>query len=241
MTISLSVLIPCYNEGTTIGLMIQQVAQQTPWVKQIVVTNDGSTDLTRSVLDRLVTEWKVPGVKIAVRHLDHNQGKGAAVRAALELASEPYVLIQDADLELDPANYPSLAKPIETGVAEVVFGDRFPNGFPPALRIPSRVANWVVTRLSNWMFGLRLKDQACGYKLMPTELARSLQLRTNGFEICSEMTAKLGLRKYDIRSVPVRYIPRDELQGKKIRWIDGFIGVYTLFYYRLFGQSRRTP
>lgn len=238
-SVTLSVLIPCYNEGETLRAMIDQVARQAPLVGQIVVANDGSTDQSRQILDQLASTWKNPNVALQIKHLDPNQGKGAAVRAALELATEPFILIQDADLELDPTNYQALMEPILSQQTEVVFGDRFHSGFPVHLRFASRVANWAVTFMSNRLYGLQLKDQACGYKILPTSLAKALKLRSDGFEICSEMTAKIGLLHLPIHSVPVRYTPRDSTQGKKIRWIDGFIAIYTLGYCRLISWIRR--
>ncbi len=233
MSLSLSILIPCYNEAKTIASMIRRAADQKSLVRQIVIANDGSTDSTRQVLDNLKASWTDPSIDLRIIHLERNQGKGAAVRAALEVAAQPYVLIQDADLELDPGDYAALTRPIDEKSADVVFGNRFPNGFPRDLRYASRIANWVVTTLSNVLYGMHLEDQACGYKLLPTGLAKNLRLRSDGFEICSEMTAKLGLCRARIESVPVHYAPRDLTQGKKIRWIDGFIGVYALVKYRL--------
>jgi len=233
MSLSLSVLIPCFNEAATIRGVVRRVAAQKPMVKQIVVVNDGSTDNTTSVLQDMKANWTENDIVLNVIHMDKNHGKGAAVQASLEVASSPYVLVQDADLELDPNDYKALAKPIEDHTAEVVFGNRFAKGYPINLRMPSRIANWVVTTLSNALFGMHLKDQACGYKLMPLALAKSLRIDSTGFEVCSEMTAKLGLRHSKIASVPVRYEPRDASQGKKIRWTDGWIAVYTLLKYRL--------
>jgi dolichol-phosphate mannosyltransferase len=232
MSLALSVLMPCYNESRTLIPMIERVADQAPLVAQIVVVNDGSTDDTRVVLDYLKDNWKVPHVALTIKHLVKNRGKGAAVREALELAQKPYILIQDADLELDPSDYAELIKPIERNKANAVFGDRFAYGFPQKVLLASKLANWIVTTLSNILFGLKLKDQACGYKLMPTAVCKAMQLESDGFEICSEMTAKLGLMDVVIASVPVRYNPRGLTEGKKIRWHDGFIAVYTLFKYR---------
>ncbi len=232
MNLSLSILIPCYNEGATLKNVVDQVARQKPLVRQIVIANDGSSDQTRQMIDDIARGWSDTSISLKVTHLKPNKGKGAAVRAALALAQEPYILIQDADLELDPSNYAALVKPVEAEKAQVVFGDRFPNGYPLHSRWASHLANWIVTTLSNVLFGLKLKDQACGYKLMPTKMARELDLQADGFEICSEMTAKLGLRHVVIASVPVRYTPRTNEQGKKIRWVDGIIAVRTLFYYR---------
>lgn len=229
----MSVIIPCYNEAQTLQAMVTQVAKQKPLVRQIIIANDGSTDQTRHVIDEIARGWSEQTISFRVTHLSENKGKGAAIRAALNVVDQPFVLIQDADLELDPANYSALAEPLENNRAQAVFGDRFPNGFPTELRLASRLANRIVTTLSNVLFGLRLKDQACGYKVMPTALAKELRLQSEGFEICSEMTAKLGLRHTLIASIPVRYVPRGLAQGKKIRWVDGFIAVYTLLYYRL--------
>ena len=201
--------------------------------KQIIVVNDGSTDNTRDILDTLQKTWKDPSIELRVIHREKNSGKGAAVRAGIDAATQPYFLIQDADLELNPNDYPALVEPIEKGRSQVVFGNRFPNGFQPSTGPLSRLANIIVTQLSNLLYPLQLKDQACGYKLVPTPMMKELALVSDGFEICSEMAAKLGRRGVSVTNVPVYYEPRSELQGKKIRWRDGFIAVYTLLRYRL--------
>ena len=233
MNVTLSVLIPCYNEAATIGHMIESVRTQKALVRQIVVVNDGSTDDTRHVLEKIQAGWSDPDIELTVIQWEKNFGKGASVRAAIKAATASYILIQDADKELDPSDYPALVKPIVDEKADVVFGNRFPNGFLPSLRLASRIANWVVTTLTNVLYGMHVKDQACGYKLMQTTLANNLDLKTNGFEICSEMASKLGLRHLRVASVPVHYDPRSAVQGKKIRWTDGFICVYTIIRLRL--------
>jgi len=233
MTALLSILIPCYNEGGTIRTLVERVAAQQSYVGQIIVANDGSSDQTRFILDDYKKAWTHPSIELTILHLDQNRGKGAAVRAALEKATLPYILIQDADLELNPSDYHALLQPIVSHNADVVFGNRFPEGYPSTLRWASRIANTIVTVLSNSLYDMKLDDQACGYKLLPTSLAKELKLKSDGFEICSEMTAKVGRRRSRVTSVAVHYDPRDMNQGKKIRWIDGFIAVYTLIKYRL--------
>jgi len=231
--ITLSIAIPCYNEELTVIEMIAKVAKQTPLVRQIIVVNDGSTDKTHQKLADLAGAWTNPQISLNIIEQDHNRGKGAAVRKAIEAATEPFFLIQDADLELTPLDYRELCQPIRDGEADVVYGDRFPNGFPETLNILSRTANWIVSTLTNALYKMGIKDQACGYKLVPTSLIRELNLTSNGFEICSEMTAKLGLRRTQVSNVPVLYDPRTFSQGKKIRWKDGILAVYTLLKYRL--------
>ncbi|SRR5258708_5640764 len=233
MTTTLSIAIPSYNESTTLESIISSVAAQKDLVRQIIVVNDGSTDRTTAMLDTLQRTWSYPSIDLQVIHFQENRGKGAAVQAAINVATQPYFLIQDADLELDPQDYASLVQPIDKGETQVVFGNRFPRGFPRTLGLLSRLANWIVTSLSNALYGLALKDQACGYKLFPTSLIREFGLVSNGFEICSEIAAKAGRRKISVVNVPVRYEPRDSEHGKKIRWMDGFTAVYTLLKYRL--------
>jgi dolichol-phosphate mannosyltransferase len=232
VNLSLSVGIPCYNEAQTIEALLTKVRAQAPLVAEIIVVDDGSTDGTWAALESIRSRWTAPPALVIAR-LERNQGKGAATRKAIRLATQPYFLIQDADLELDPHDYAALVAPISEGRADCVFGNRF-GRFPKSkLNTLSRFANWAVTFLSNLFYGLRLEDQACGYKLLSTDLARSLALGSDGFEICSEMTAKLGRRKIKIANVPVTYNPRTMQEGKKIRWKDGFIAVWTLARYRL--------
>jgi dolichol-phosphate mannosyltransferase len=233
MGVTLSVGIACYNESETIAQVVRLVAAQYPLVRQIIIVNDGSTDETHGCLERIRETWTDNGVSLSVTHFSENHGKGAGIRAALAKANQPYFLIQDGDLELDPSDYARLVEPVVRGNALAVFGNRFPNGFPRTLHPVSRLANRIVTLFSNVLYRLSLEDQACCYKLLPTSLARELNLTADGFEMCSEMTAKLGRRHVSIANVPVSYHPRTRREGKKIHWRDGFIAVYTLLKHRL--------
>ncbi len=233
MDITFSVGIPCYNESRTLAKVISAVASQKPLVRQIIVVNNGSTDETVDILEGIQKTWGNPLVELRVIRFQENRGKGAAIQAAVEVSSQPYFLIQDADLELTPLDYPRLVEPIEKRRATVVYGNRFPVGGPSSYFWLSRCANRSLTWLANLLFGLHVKDQACGYKLLPTEMARELQLTASGFEICSEITAKLGRRHVVIESVPVHYQPRSVKDGKKRRWVDGAVAVYTLLKYGL--------
>jgi len=231
MSIALSVAIPCYNEAGTIASILERVRQQAPLVQEILVVDDGSTDNTWNILQALEKKFTATPT-LRIFRLPSNLGKGAAIREALTHATQPYFLIQDADLELDPENYARLAEGLDH--ADVVFGDRFAVPLPPEkIKRISQLANWIVTTLSNTLYGMTLDDQACGYKLFPTSAGRAMQLESNGFEICSEITAKMGRKKVRIANIPVSYHPRTMAEGKKIRWKDGFTAVFTLLRYRL--------
>lgn len=229
----LSVIVPCYNEARTIRHVVLSVAEQAACVRQIIVVDDGSNTDTQEAITTLLQGWNHPLIQLHALRINKNRGKGAAVKAGLAIATQDYSLIQDADAELNPNDYRFLMAPILAGEAQVVFGDRFGFGVPPDVSLFSRVANWIVTQLSNGLYGLHLRDQACGYKLFPTKLGQALNLQSDGFEICSEMTAKMGKRGIRIANVSVAYQPRTEREGKKIRWVDGCASVFTLLRYRL--------
>ncbi len=225
-TPELSVLIPCYNEKSTILEVIRRV-KEVPIEKEIIVVSDGCTDGTRQLLKQAAHNF---GGFRAVYH-KRNLGKGCAIRSALKKARGRFVIIQDADLELDPYDYPELLRPVRGGKATVVFGSRFKVN-SASISPMSRLGNFVVTTLANLLYGMKISDEACCYKVMPTELMRSLNLHSSHFDFCPEVTAKLRKRGYKICEVPVQFNPRTVSQGKKIGWKDGFEAVWTLIKYR---------
>jgi glycosyltransferase involved in cell wall biosynthesis len=222
----LSVIIPVYNEEQTIDEVIAKVSSvELPGVeKEFVIANDGSTDATRGIIDK--RQWP-SGSPVHVYHSPINLGKGAAVRIGLAFATGDVLLVQDADLELDPSEYGRLLEPITSNRADVVYGSRF---LGENRRIPgrTRAANRFLTALTNLLFGSRLTDMETAYKVMRREALAGVRLRTVGFDIEPELTARLLLAGRRIVEVPISYTPRTTEQGKKMRWIDGVDAVYTL-------------
>ncbi|HAT72939.1 MAG TPA: glycosyl transferase [Elusimicrobia bacterium] len=228
--IKLSIIIPCYNEKNTVLQVIDKVAATPlPVEKELVIVCDGSTDGTKELLRERFPEG-TPG--IAVIYHASNLGKGTAVRTGAARATGDYLIVQDADLELDPDDYAPLLAPILEGRAEVVFGSRARKGFGK-LRFLSLLANRIVTTFTNLLYGSKLTDQACGYKLLPLELFKELNINSRGFEFCAEVAAKvLKTGKHPITEVDVDYHPRSYEEGKKIKWLDGFVVVWTLLKQR---------
>jgi glycosyltransferase involved in cell wall biosynthesis len=231
--VRLSVIIPVYNEEQTIQEVLERVAAVDLGAieKEIVIANDGSTDGTRRAIDE---RQLPPDLPVHVYHSPINLGKGAAVRLGLAFGTGDVLLIQDADLELDPNEYSLLLKPILDGRADVVYGSRF---LAPTGRVPSktRAANRFLTMLTNLMFGGRLTDMETAYKVMRRSALEGLRLRCVGFDIEPELTARLLRAGRRIVEVPISYNPRTENEGKKMRWVDGVDAVYTLFKCRFTG------
>ncbi len=222
----LSVIIPVFNEEQTIDEIIARVsAVDLAGIQiEIIVANDGSTDGTRSVID--TREWP-PGIPVHIYHSPINLGKGAAVRIGLARATGDILLVQDADLELDPTEYPRLLEPIVAGRADAVYGSRFLRSSAAVPR-RTRLANRFLTMLTNILFGSRLSDMETAYKVMRREALDGVRLRAVGFDIEPELTARLLLAGRTIVEVPVSYNPRSVTEGKKMRWIDGVDAVYML-------------
>ena len=227
----LSVIIPVYNEEQTIHEVLERVAAvDLGGIElEIVVANDGSTDGTRRAIDERRLPPRLP---VHVYHSPINLGKGAAVRLGLAFATGDVLLIQDADLELDPNEYTRLLEPIVAGRADIVYGSRF---LAPTANVPlkSRTANRFLTMMTNVLFGGRLTDMETAYKVMRREALNGIRLRAVGFDIEPELTARLLRAGRRIVEVPISYNPRRHDEGKKMRWIDGVDAVYTLFKCRL--------
>lgn len=220
-----SVVIPVYNEERTIGEIIRRV-QAVPVATQIIVVDDGSTDGTVSVLSALAEN----GAIVLVTHPD-NRGKGAAVQSGLSRVSGDVVIVQDADLEYDPADYPLLLDPIERGVANVVYGSRF-LGPHRAMYFWHAVGNKLLTLVCNVLFDTTLTDMETGYKVLRTEIATSISLRSSRWGFDPEMTAKILKGGNRIYEVPISYAGREFHEGKKITWKDGLVVLFTLIRYR---------
>jgi glycosyltransferase involved in cell wall biosynthesis len=227
----LSIVVPVYNEEATVQAVVERLLViDLPVEREIIVVNDGSTDRTRHVLDAMAA---VPGT-LRIVHADVNGGKGRAIRTGFEQARGTIVAIQDADLELDPAQLGELIAPILAGDASVVYGSRFLNGLPKAPWI-TIVANKTLTAATNLLYGSRITDMETCYKVMRTEVARGLQLQANRFDIEPEITAKVLLKGISIVERPVRFEPRSRAQGKKIGWRDGVHALRVLARHR-FGR-----
>lgn len=224
----LSIVIPVYNEENTIEEIIRRVRSiDLPVSFEIIAVDDGSTDGTPDLLDRLAGDGL-----IVLRH-ERNRGKGAAIRTALEKVSGDMVLIQDADLEYDPKDYPQLLEPMLDGRADVVYGSRFLGGPHRVLLFWHYVGNTFFTLLTNILYNVNLTDMGVCYKLFRTELLQSLRLRQNGFGFEPEVTAKVCRRKARIYEVPISYSGRTYAEGKKISWLDSFIYLWCLLRYRV--------
>jgi glycosyltransferase involved in cell wall biosynthesis len=225
----ISIVIPVYNEEATVRSVIERVlAIDLPAPREILVINDGSTDGTRRVLDAIGDK---PGT-LRIIHAPVNGGKGRAIRTGFEQARGTVVAIQDADLELDPAQIADLVKPILDGEADVVYGSRFLQGRPAAPWV-TIAANKVLTGITNVLYGSRITDMETCYKVMRTDIARALNLEANRFDIEPEITAKLLRRGHRIVERPVRFEPRSRAQGKKIGWRDGVKALVVLARHRL--------
>ncbi|MBI3970973.1 MAG: glycosyltransferase family 2 protein [Chloroflexi bacterium] len=238
----LSVIIPVYNEKNTLRELLELVCAQPlawqgrPVELEVIVVDDCSNDGGVDFLEQPESRLAFPDLRL-IRHAG-NRGKGAAIRTGLAHASGDVVLIQDADLEYDPADYPKLLAPILMGEARVVYGSRF-LGQPPLARPPGmHPANWVCNKLLSWtasaLFARRVTDEATCYKVLHRSLLAELDLRAERFDFCPEVTSKVLRRGIAIREVPIAYRGRGTNEGKKIRWTDAFHAWFTLVRYRFF-------
>ncbi len=227
----LSIIIPVYNEEQTIAEVIDRVWQVDlgDLEREVIIANDGSSDGTRRAIDE--SRW-INDVRVKTYNSPINLGKGAAVRLGLAFATGDILLVQDADLELDPNEYGRLLAPILDGRAEIVYGSRFLN---PTARVAlrRRLANNFLTTLTNVLFGARLTDMETAYKVFRREALDGIRLRCVGFDFEPEITAKVLRAGRRILEVPIGYQPRREDEGKKIRWIDGVDAIYALIKCRM--------
>jgi glycosyltransferase involved in cell wall biosynthesis len=224
--VKVSFLVPAHNEERTIGTVLERV-RALPFEKQIVVVDDGSTDGTAAVLAAAAG----PDLVVVAQE---NRGKGAAIRAAIPYADGDVCVIQDADLEYDPADVPALIQPILDGVADVVYGSRLSGGRPQrAYLFWHRVGNRVLSLLTGVLYNTTLTDMETGYKAFRTEVLRSLDLREDGFSIEPEITGRICRQKLRVYELPISYFGRTYAEGKKITWRDGFKALWVLVRVRV--------
>ena len=226
----LSVIIPVYNERDTVELLLKRV-EAAPYEKEIILVDDASTDGTREILTRLARDHR-DQVRLVLHQ--ENCGKGAAIRTAIEHVTGDIVIIQDADLEYDPQDYPKLLEPILEGHADVVFGNRFHGGPHRILYFWHSVGNRLLTTLSNIVTNLNLSDMEVGYKVFRSEILQRLRLKSNRFGIEPELTVKVAKLNCRIYEVPIAYHGRTYAEGKKIGWKDGIAAIYYILRFRLF-------
>lgn len=237
----LSVIIPAYNEQNTIYEVLTRVhsVQLVSGIeKEIIVVNDRSTDNTQSEITRFTEDF--PGIIRVILHKE-NSGKGGAVHTGIENATGDYIIFQDADLELYPEEYNLLLSPIIEDQADVVYGSRFLKSIQNDYSGVSKFANKVLTTLSNVVFGIRITDMETCYKLVPSNVLKSLVLEEKRFGFEPEITAKLAkMKQLRWEEVPITYSPRTNLQGKKIGWKDGFRAVFCIVKYGWFTSKRKS-
>ena len=226
--LTLAVIIPCYNERSSIEQALQRVLD-IGLADEIIVVDDGSTDGTRDILARIAGAGH-PGLQVLL--LERNQGKGAALRRGFAAASADLLLVQDADMEYDPRDYPVLLKPLQEGIATVVYGSRFLGGPRKAMYFWNMIANKCLTLLTNVLYDAILSDMMTCYKVFRRELLADMTLRTNGFDFEPEITAKVLKRGIHIYEVPISYNGREWGEGKKIRASDSLPVMWTLIKYR---------
>jgi glycosyltransferase involved in cell wall biosynthesis len=225
---NLSVIIPVYNEVRNIEEIVKRVKARR-LASEVIVVDDGSQDGTRDILKKMDGKGKVR----VILH-EKNQGKGAAVVTGMKAAAGDILLIQDADLEYDPRDYPILLQPLKEGIADVVYGSRFLGGAHRVTMFWHQVANQLLTFMTNILYDSILTDMETGYKVFRREVIEGMTIRSKRFNFEPEFTAKILKRRYRIFEVPITFNPRDYAEGKKTKLKDAFEAVFALLRYRFF-------
>ena len=227
----LSIIIPCYNEEKTLKKLVQKVIQFKLHEKELLIIDDCSTDSSREIIKELAIENN----EIRYFFLEKNLGKGGALRKGFCVATGDLILCQDADLEYDPKDYPTLLKPFEDTDADVVYGSRFLGGDYIRLHFFwHTLANKLLTLATNIMTNLNMSDMETGFTVFKKSVIQSIQVKENSFGIEPEITVKLAKKKYIFYEVPISYKGRSYDEGKKITLKDAFIAMYCIFKYRFF-------
>jgi len=224
----LSLIIPIYNEEELLQTVLEHVRAAVPPDHELILVDDHSTDGTGAILAK---EQQKPDT-IVVRH-QKNQGKGAAIRSGLSHATGDIIIVQDADMEYDPADIPKVIKPIVEGKTNVAYGSRF-LGSVEKMRLPNFVANKLLAWIVSLLYFHRITDEATAYKAFRSDVIKSVTLKCKRFEFCPEVTAKALRKGEKIIEVPVKFSARSFEEGKKIGWRDFFVAVWTLLKYRFF-------
>ncbi len=231
----LSVVMPVYNEERTLAQIVERV-QATPHEKEVILVDDASTDRSREIMEELARRWD----NVRCFHHEVNRGKGAGLATGFREVTGDVVVIQDADLEYDPADYEALLRPIREGKADVVYGSRFLGG--PYVRVHlfwHYVGNRLLTLVSNMFTNLNLTDMETCYKVMKVEVARRLDIQSRTFAVEPEMTAKIAKMGVRVYEVPISYSGRDYAEGKKIGLKDAFLAVGAILRWNLFWSPPR--
>jgi len=223
----ISILIPVYNEEKTIIQILSKISK-VKLPKEIIVVDDASTDNTKNQLKKVSNKYK----NLKIFFNKKNRGKGFCIRKALKHSNGNIIITQDADLEYNPKDYHSLIKPLIENSADVVYGSRFLKAKRIPLYYHTYLGTKFLTFLTNLLFNSGISDESTGYKIFKSEVIKNLKLRCNRFDFCPEVTAKVSKKGYRIKEVQIDYSPRTFEEGKKIRFKDGIIAVWTLIKFR---------
>ena len=223
---TLSIVIPCYNEKNSIHTILNKMLQSPVPNKEIIIVDDKSTDGTREILDKEIA----PLVSKVIHH-EVNQGKGGALRTGFQHATGDVVIIQDADLEYDPNEYPLVVMPVVNGECDVCYGSRFLNQTAKGYKA-NQIANKALTAISNIFTGLHLTDMETCYKCFKREIIQTIEIKENRFGFEPEITSKIAKMGVHVKEVPISYYPRTNEEGKKIGFKDGLRAIYCILKYR---------